>query len=433
MSNKITIDSNFVSLHMKVDVYKFGGSSIANTERIRNVGKILKESKCKTLVVVSALGKMTNKFETIVKEHYDGSKALNILEEIKGNHYLLCEELLQNPEPTKTKINDLAIEIEWILEDEKQPSYDYSYDQIVSMGEMFSTTIVADYLVELGLNVRWIDVRGVIMTNNRYRDADVDWEITGNNIKSVKTKFDEADIIITQGFIGSTSENDTTTLGREGSDYTAAIFSYWLDAETMTVWKDVRGVLNCDPARFEDTRLIEKVSYKEAIEMAYYGAKIIHPKTIKPLQNKNIPLHVRSFIDIENEGTLVSSLDAVEYPPVVSIHDDQMLLKISSLNFSFIEESQISEIFTGISDARMKVRLVRNTAISLGVCSDDSMTKVKELESKLGEQYKIDVERELQLVTIRYFDAPTYKVLTEGKEIILEERLKDTLRFIART
>ena len=322
---------------MDIQVFKFGGASVRNAEQIKNVGNILlKEKNKKITLVVSAMGKTTNALEQVVQSYYhQKGTAKDLLDEIRHNHFTICQELFKDPVEIIATINDLFVEIDWILEDEVHDGYDYLYDQIVSIGELVSSRILDFYLRSLSINSSWLDIRDVLITDEAYREAKVNWDISGDKIKGVVPgMLEQYDVVITQGFIGSTLENNTTTLGREGSDYTAGILSYCLDADSMHIWKDVPGILSADPAQFNNVTHIERVSYKEAVEMTYYGAKVIHPKTIKPLQNKSIPLYVRPFNDPLSSGTLIADDTGISYPPVIVIEPNQCLLHISTNDFS---------------------------------------------------------------------------------------------------
>nr|HMU05373.1 aspartate kinase [Saprospiraceae bacterium] len=326
---------------MQIKVFKFGGASVKDSEGFKNVGQILqKYSDEKIVVVVSAMGKTTNALEEVVKSFYaqDGQTEALLLN-IKSSHVALIQELFPVSQVVLDDINDAFVEIEWVLEEAPHEDYDYTYDQIVSMGELLSSKILIHYLQHLKISSKWLDVRDVILTDNTYRDARIQWDTTQSNAKlKIIPMLESANHIVTQGFIGTTSENFTTTLGREGSDYTAAILSYCLDADSMHIWKDVPGVLTGDPRIFDEVIKMPRISYNEAIEMTYYGAKVIHAKTIKPLQNKQIPLFVRPFLDPSSEGTVISDEKEMSYPPVIVIEHDQTLLHISTNDFSFVAE-----------------------------------------------------------------------------------------------
>ncbi|MEO0731443.1 MAG: aspartate kinase, partial [Bacteroidota bacterium] len=345
-----------------LNVFKFGGASLKDATAIRNVAAILQAYAGQELVIiVSAMGKTTNALEKVVRAYADGevNRANQLLTELQNAVFTTAKELFGDvPEELAASLNDLFVTIEWVFDDPPNESYDYDYDQIVSLGELVSSQLVAAYLNHAGLPTVWLDARDCIITDNTYREGWVQWpETQGRISRNVPPLLDQGKFVLTQGFIGSTTENFTTTLGREGSDYSAAIFSYCLDAEKMSIWKDVPGVLTADPRLFDNVSLVERLSYKEAIEMTYYGASIIHPKTIKPLQNKSIPLHVRSFVDPDGVGTLITDDAAEAYPPMVAVEKEQALVNISTRDFSFVAEHHIKELFEHITATRLQVNM----------------------------------------------------------------------------
>ena len=420
---------------MQIKVFKFGGASVKDAEGYKNVGSILqKYNSEKIVIVVSAMGKTTNALENVVKSYYaqDG-KSLLLLDEIKNNHYNLIGQLFPVTEAIIDDINDTFVEIEWVLEEAPHEDFDYSYDQIVSIGELLSSKILAHYLHFLEIKSKWLDIRDVIHTDNTYRDAKIIWDETQkNSIHKILPLFADFNHIITQGFIGSTSENFTTTLGREGSDYTAAILSYCMDAESMHIWKDVPGVLTGDPRIFDEVIMLPRLSYREAIEMTYYGAKVIHPKTIKPIQNKQIPLFVRPFLNPSSEGTVISDEKELSYPPVIVIEPDQTLLHISTNDFSFVAEHHLSMIFALLAKYRLKVNMMRNTAISFSVCVTNIPDRIKKFEIELGNDFKMVTDNDLELVTIRHYNEEILKEMKKNKLILFEEKLSDTVQMVAR-
>ncbi|MCB0558741.1 MAG: aspartate kinase [Lewinellaceae bacterium] len=412
-----------------VKVFKFGGSSLKDAAAIQNVANILQNHKGKRLViVVSAMGKTTNALEKVVEAHAAKTgQAFSILNDIKAQHYRLIDELFGKDDEVYAAVNDAFVEVEWILEEEPHENYDYMYDQIVSVGELVSSKIVTAYLNKVGLPVQWLDARDIILTDDIFREGWVQWEETlERSAKIARPMLDKGEFILTQGFIGSTSENFTTTLGREGSDYTAAIFSFCLDAEDMTIWKDVPGVLTADPRLFENVVKLDRLSYKEAIEMTYYGAKVIHPKTIKPLQNKSIPLYVKSFIEPEGEGTLVSDEVEDNYPPMVAVEPDQCLLQISTRDFSFVAEHHISYMFKLIADLRIQVNMMQNSAISFNICINDIDDKADRFAELLKDKFKVMLDRGLEMITVRHYQEDVLDNLRRGKLVLLEERIRDT-------
>ena len=420
---------------MQLKVFKFGGASVKDAEGFRNVETILRKfSNEKIVIVVSAMGKTTNALEEVVKSYFsEGHKTEELLGRIREKHYTLIRELFDASQDVLDDINDSFVEIEWVLEEKPYEDFDYVYDQIVSIGELLSSKILGHYLKHLNINSNWVDVRDIIITDNTYRDARVQWDTTQKNaIIKILPLFSTVNHIVTQGFIGSTTENFTTTLGREGSDYTAAILSYCLDAESMHIWKDVPGVLTGDPRIFDEVVKLPRLSYKEAIEMTYYGAKVIHPKTIKPIQNKRIPLYVRPFLDPTSMGTIISDEKELSYPPVIVIESDQTLLHISTNDFSFVAEHHLSMIFALLAKYRLKVNMMRNTAISFSVCVNNIPERIKKFETELGNEFKMITDNDLELVTIRHFNEDILKDMKKNKLILFEERLQDTVQMVVR-
>ncbi len=412
-----------------IKVFKFGGSSLKDASAVKNVADILQNYKSeRLLVVVSAMGKTTNALETVVGAHAARTgEAFNILNDIKAQHYRIMDELFDKEDDVFASVNDAFVEVEWVLEEEPHDNYDYMYDQIVSIGEVVSSRIVGAYLSKVGLPTQWLDARDIILTDDIFREGWVQWEATMERAgRIVKPMLDKDGFVITQGFIGSTTENFTTTLGREGSDYTAAIFSFCLDALDMTIWKDVPGVLTADPRVFENVVKLERLSYKEAIEMTYYGAKVIHPKTIKPLQNKSIPLYVKSFIDPLGEGTLISDEVEDNYPPMVAIERNQALLQISTRDFSFVAEHHISYLFNIIADLRIQVNMMQNSAISFSLCINDIDDKADRFAQRISDKFKVMLDRGLEMITVRHPQQDVLDNLRRGKIVLQEERIKDT-------
>lgn len=424
-------------MNQKIKVLKFGGASVKDAESVKNVAKILKKfdgEPC--VVVVSAMGKMTDALEKVARAHIaqDG-QSYGLLEEAKMTHFKIMVELFEQGHPVFDDVNDTFETVVWTLDDEPHPNNDFTYDQIVSLGELISTKIIAAYLNETGIKTTWLDARDVILTDNIYREGWVQWEQTQANAQRIVPPIlEKGGIVLTQGFIGCTSENFTTTLGREGSDYTAAIFSYCLDAKSMSIWKDVPGVLTADPRLFENVTKIDRLSYREAIEMTYYGAKVIHPKTIKPLQNKSIPLYVKSFKNPEAEGTFIGPDVDDFYPPMVAVEKGQALITISTRDFSFVAEHHISNIFAQVAEYRLQVNLMQNTAISFNMCVNDIDDKVLHFADSLRKDFKVTIDREeLELITVRHANANTLEMLKDGKIILVEERLRNTVQLVAKS
>lgn len=415
-------------------VFKFGGASVKDAAGVKNVASILQTYKDSPIViVVSAMGKTTDALERIVKAHSQKTgEAPTLLENLKQSHYAIMEELFGKGHPAFDDVNDSFVAIEWVLDEEPHPNYDFMYDQIVCGGELVSSKILAAYLNHVGLTTQWLDARDVILTDDIYREGWVQWDETvANANKIARPMVEKGGFVLTQGFIGSTNENFTTTLGREGSDYTAAIFSYCLDAESMTIWKDVPGVLTADPRIFENVAKLDRLSYKEAIEMTYYGAKVIHPKTIKPLQNKSIPLNVKSFIDPAAPGTFIGPDVDDLYPPMVAIEKKQALLNISTRDFSFVAEHHMGYLFTKIAEHRLQVNLMQNTAISFAICVNDVDDRVQKFANSIDKDFKVVVDNDgLELTTVRHYTQPTLEMLRSGKIILVEERSKNTVQMV---
>ncbi len=414
-------------------VFKFGGASIKDADRIRNVTEILKKSGTNNiLIVISALGKTTNELEMIVNAHYNQTgKTDELLEALKQKNEIILNELFADrSHPVFNEVNDRYAEIHWIIEDKPEEKFDYIYDQIVSIGEFISTIIVSHYLRSQGIKNFWFDVRDVMKTDNSYREGVVDWVQTQKLMREKLPALLEQGLVITQGFVGCTTENFTTTLGREGSDYTAALFSNMLDAEEMTVWKDVPGILTADPSEFPDAKKIDELSYYEAVEMTYYGAKVIHPKTIKPLQNKNIPLRVRSFLQPDAVGTIIKEKTSAHLPPIIVRIPDSALLSLSTRDYSFIEEGNMSLIYEVFSKHKVKIEMMQKAAISLSVCVENNPTKNQSVVHALRKDFSIRLNKNVQMLTIRHYNQDIINQLTRGKKILVEQKTRNTIQFV---
>jgi aspartate kinase len=414
-------------------VFKFGGASVKDASSVKNVVKVLREvGHENTLLVVSAMGKTTNAMEDVVNAYFkDKSLLSSTVHEVVQYHDQILRDLFPNDEhPVFEQVKTLFDEVQGFLVWNKSPKYGFVYDQVVGYGELVSTTILSAYFNEIGIANQWLDVRTLIKTNDDYRDAIINWERTQKNVTE---KVDRHKLNITQGFLGSDDNNFTTTLGREGSDYTAAILAYCLNAEEVTIWKDVPGVLNADPRYFEKTELLNKISYREAIELAFYGASVIHPKTLQPLQRKEIPLHVKSFINPKDKGTTVGKGIGIEPKvPCFIVKKNLVLMKLSSLDFSFIVEDSISELFKLLHDHQMKVDLIQNSAISFSVCVDNKFGKLEALLNLLKSRFKVVHHEGVSLYTIRHFDTEALTSLQNGKEILLEQRGKETVQLVVK-
>jgi len=412
-------------------VFKFGGASINSTERITNVSKIIQSYKGeKILVIISAMGKVTNALEKVAEEFYKGNKeqALALFSELKQEHIQVATQLTGDAIPQFT---DLFTEVEWLLHDKPVRDYDYYYDQIVCIGELLSTVIVSHYFNHIGIHNKWIDVRDIVRTDDNFRDAGIDWNYTQAKISNeVLPVFNDTDIIITQGFIGSTDENESTTLGREGSDYTAAIFANMLDAESQTIWKDVEGVMNADPKKFPDAVFIGELSYNEVIEMAYYGAQVIHPKTIKPLQNKGIPLHVKCFLNAALKGTVISNQPVHNLPPIIVVKEKQVLLQLSSKDFSFIGEEGVGKLYELFSEIKIRPNLMQSGAITVLCSLDDKPERIEKLALAASELFDVQVEKNLTLLTVRHYNDAIVDKLTAGKQPVLSQKTTETIQVV---
>lgn len=412
-------------------VFKFGGASINDVERIKKVATIFRSySDEKILVVISAMGKITNALEKVIDAFYKGEKeaALQLFEIIKLDHLRLAKELVKEP---IAGLNDFFTEVEWLLHDKPVRDFDYYYDQVVCAGELLSSSIVSTFLNELGIKNIWIDVRDIIRTDDNFTDANVDIDFTENKINDIiNPLFNSTNIIITQGFIGSTDENESTTLGREGSDYTAALFANMMNAESLTIWKDVEGVMNADPKEFSDAKFIKALSYDEVIEMAYYGAQVIHPKTIKPLQNKNIPLLVRCFLNPEAEGTIISNKHEHQLPPIIVLKQNQVLINLSSKDFSFVGEKPMVKLYELFAVLKIKPNLTQNGAISILVCMDDVHEKIEKLALVASEIFDVQLQKGLTLLTVRHYNAGIIEKLSKHKHIVLEQKTRDTIQML---
>ncbi len=412
-------------------VYKFGGASVKDVAGVKNISKIITtKAKEETIVVVSAMGKMTNAFEKVAKAYYEKATDLSVyLDEVMDFHYAIAKGLFEeDTQDICASIDGLFASLQGFMIQNRSRNYNYVYDQIVSYGELLSTTIVSKYLSEIGVKNQWYDVRALIKTDSTYRDAKVDWEQTSNRIhKAVNIK----DLSITQGFLGGDGNNGTTTLGREGSDYSAAIFAYVLHAKSVTIWKDVPGVLNADPRKFEETVLLERISYMEAIEMAFYGASVIHPKTLKPLENKLIPLYVNSFLAPEVQGTKVEKRTSImPEVPCFIVKNDQILLSITTKDFSFIEEDTVSDIFNSLAKYKLKVNLMQNSALSFSLCVQDYFGNFSSFLTLMQSHYKVTYNKNVRLYTVRHVTKKAIETLESNGELLLEQRSRSTVQMV---
>jgi len=423
-----------------MQVFKFGGASVKNAEAIENVALLMRQyAPAQVIVVVSAMGKTTNALENVWRSWHahDGTQHA-LLGENKRFHLDILQQLFADKaHPVFAKIDALFDRLAAAVANPPSGNADYDYDQLVSYGELISTTIIGEYLCAQGMNCRWCDVRKLIITDSTWREGNVDWAATEQAIQREANRFFENDgtqkILLTQGFLGGTHDGHTTTLGREGSDYTAAIFSYALHADEMTVWKDVSGVLNADPKLFADTVLLPHISYGEAIELTYYGATVIHPKTIKPLQNKQIPMRVRSFLHPNTAGTSITPTAETETSvPSYIVKNDQLLISISPKNFSFIAERNLSDIFAAFAQAGIRINMMQNSAISFTACMAEDAHKTEKLFAALEANFTIKYNSPVQLITIRHWTPAAIDKMIACKTVLLEQRNRTTAQMVVK-
>ncbi|MCB0475184.1 MAG: aspartate kinase [Flavobacteriaceae bacterium] len=412
-------------------IFKFGGASVKDAQGVKNVVRVLKKTGFSdVLIVVSAMGKMTNAFEKITDAYfYKKEELAQLIAAAHSFHTGILDRLFKDRQhAVYQEVAQLFLQLEGFMVRNRSTDYDYVYDQIVSTAELLSSKIVSRYLNETGIANQWLDVRDCIRTDNDFRDAKVDWHVTEQLILK---HVEQATLYITQGFIAKDNYDHTTTLGREGSDYTAGIFAYCLNAESLTIWKDVPGVLNADPRYFADHRLLEQISYTEAIELAFYGASVIHPKTLQPLQKKEIPLYVRSFEDTAQRGTVVTRGSKIlPEVPCFIVKKDQILLSLSTLDFSFIVEQNISKIFGLLHTYKMKVNVIQNSAISFSVCMEDKYLNFEHLLSAIKGEFRAEYFKGVTLYTVRHFDESAVMAIEKGHKILLKQITKDTVQLI---
>lgn len=414
-------------------VFKFGGASVKDAAGVINLSNIIKKyAGQQLLIVVSAMGKTTNALEKLTKAYINGSDVLHtVFDEIKDYHFNIVTELFAPNHPVFNEVANTFVEIDWMIEDEPHADHDFIYDQIVSIGELVSTRIVAAYLNQTGIKTQWLDVRGYVHTDNNYREGNVNWGKTRTSISQEIPALLDKGVVVTQGFLGGTSENFTTTLGREGSDYTASIFASCLNAESVTTWKDVPGILNADPKHFTDTVKFNELSYAEAIEMTYYGASVIHPKTIKPLQNAKIPLLVKSFNDPAAEGTIIKESAEMHFDkPVIILKQNQVLLSISARDYSFISEVHLSEIFKLFAQNNIKANVMQTSALSFSICFDLNQERFEKLLAGFSQDFKVRYNSELTLITVRHYKLYDLKGLVENRSVLLEQVSRNTAQMV---
>jgi len=414
-------------------VFKFGGASVKDAEGIKNVANIVGNfSSEKLLIVVSAMGKTTNALEVLLEKSRNDEDYSAALNELRDFHTTIIDDLGgDSVVDLKNEINKQLSYLEKLLPITKKHSYDYSYDLIVSQGEILSTKIVSGYLNTKGFNNQWLDVREYIKTNNTHRDSKVLWDETITKVRLELKGVLDKNPVVTQGFIGSSRNGNTTTLGREGSDFSAAILAYCLECDKLTIWKDVEGILSADPKKFDNPTKIEKLSFHEALEMTYFGAKVLHPKTIKPLQNKDIALEVKSFKNYNKTGTLINSIASDnELPPIIVRKENQVLVSFTTTDFSFIAEDHLSEIFTCLAKHRVKINLMQNSARSFSICTGSTGNRAQKVIDDLQEHFDILTNEDLQLLTIRHYTDEKVEELVKGKEVLLEQKTRNTVQLI---
>ncbi len=436
-------------------VFKFGGASVNSIERIQNIPNILQHySNDNLVIIISAMGKTTNALEKVAESFFahNNEKAIELFNEIKQQHLSIAQQLLPTTfNDCKDKLSSFFTEAEWLLHDKPVRHYDYYYDQIVSIGELLSTCIVSCYLNEISITNIWLDVRDIIKTDNNFRDAGVDWSKTEEKLplttkgefkteyqskqhqtpstkQFANEKLEIRNVYITQGFIGCTDDNETTTLGREGSDYTAAIFANLLNAESVTIWKDVEGVMNADPKQFANAQLINELSFEDVIEMAFYGAQVIHPKTIKPLQNKKIPLQVKCFLDATLPGTIIQNKIARNLPPIIVVKQNQVLMNLHTQDFSFVGEKPMGFLYNLFEEIKLKPNLIQTGAINVQICLDDNIEKIEILANKAANVFDVQLKKQLTLITIRNYNEAIVNEMLNGKNILLQQKTTTTMQ-----
>ena len=417
-------------------VYKFGGASVNSAEAVRNMAHIVQThlESDSLVVVVSAMGKTTNLLEKLVPvAENQADNALELWKQLEEYHLGIANDLIPNGQALLGKVHALLDQLEDTIAglSPAPDNYSFNYDQVVSFGELLSTTIIAFYLNHLGINTQWVDARQIIVTDNHHREGRVDWKATSKECEQINKLAKNHQVVLTQGFIASTHDHKTTTLGREGSDYSAAILAYCLGAESVTIWKDVPGFLNADPKFFQDTVKINEIPYDEAIELAYYGASVIHPKTVKPIQNKGIPLYIRSFITPESEGSVIGNFHTISpQTPLYIFRNNQMLLSIYPRDYSFIAEDNLQVIFGMLNDLGIRVNLMQNSALSFSICVDNQPQLVERLVEKLNTMFRVRYNENLQLITIRYYTQGVIDQIVDGRRVLLEQRSRMTVQLV---
>lgn len=418
---------------MGFKIFKFGGASVKDAAAIENLLNILRlYPDDRIVVVISAMGKTTNYLESLLDAYYHHREKLpDLMQELQRRHFEVARQLSPDPGMILDKLQHLFNQLNTKLSQDHSNNYDFDYDQIVSFGELLSTIMISVYLNIAGLSNQWLDARRLIRTDSTYREGRVDWEISGRLIRDAMNNCQER-IVITQGFIGGTAENLTTTLGREGSDYSAAIFAYSMQADSVTIWKDVPGLLNADPKRFPDAVKLDAIPYEEAIELAYYGASIIHPKTLKPLQNQQIPLYVKSFFHPEEVGSVITDCPLSTDIPSYIIKDNQTLLTIFPKDFSFIAVDNLSEIFAILSANRVKINLMQNSALSFSVCTDVEPARLACCIQELQRKYRVKYNENMVLITIRHYTQKSIDKVLNNRKILIRQTSRATLQAVVK-
>jgi len=408
-------------------VFKFGGASVKDADSVKNVAKVLESQGFENcLLVVSAMGKTTNALEKVVENYFKKEDYQVEIEKIKQSHLEITKGLFAENHSIFGEVALFFDDLEAFLRRNKSPNYNFVYDQVVSCGEMISSKILSEYLNDIQFANSWLDARDYIKTDDSYREGVVNWAETEKNV----SKLSQSQSYVTQGFIGSEDNNFTVTLGREGSDYSAAIFAYCLNADAMTIWKDVPGVMTGDPRKFENVTLLSNISYEEAIEMAYYGASVIHPKTLQPLKQKHIPFYVKSFVEPVKPGTKVGNSDVNQSEESYILKENQVLMNISTRDFSFIAEDHISQIFNLLAKYKVKVSLMQNSAISLALCLEDKFGKVEVVNEELSQKFNTEVVKNVSLYTVRNANLDELSKFYENKKILLEQISKQTVQIV---
>ena len=420
---------------MQVKVFKFGGASVKDAPAIENLYQIMRLYPDDTVVVViSAMGKTTNFLEKVLEAYHQRPEEVPALvDELQRQHEQVAEQLVPDPGSIVDSLRQLFRQLRERLSSAPSQNYDFDYDQIVSFGELLSTTLISGYLNIAGIPNTWLDARRVIRTDSTFREGRVDWETSARQIQdAVAAGFGKGRVVLTQGFIGGTAENLTTTLGREGSDYSAAIIAHSLDAESVTIWKDVPGLLNADPKRFPDAVKLDHIPYEEALELTFYGASVIHPKTLKPLQNKQSPLYVKSFFHPENEGSVITNCRLSTGVPSYIVKDGQVLLTLFPKDFSFMGVENLSDVFTQLANYRVKINMMQNSALSLSICTDNVGERLKKCVDALKKRYKVKYNDPVQLITIRHHTPESVEKAVGDRKVLMRQTSRATIQFVVK-